>query len=92
MRTVCMSSSVTENVRCIAVSPLDKVNSMVKYEVLIRSASVPPFDICDLFVYKQLRWTWSKLIKGVKEYQFAKFEAHSYYLSTIINDLSIFSI
>ena len=54
-----MSLSVTENVRGIAVSPLDKddelvfLNCMVEYEVLIRSASVPPFGICDLFVYKQ---------------------------------------
>ena len=71
------------------------LNSMVEYEVLIRSASDPPFGICNVFVYKQLRWAWSKIIKGFKDYQFvtsAKFEAHGYYLSTVINDLSIFSI
>ena len=48
-----------------------------------------------LFTNKQLRWAWSKIIKGFKDYQFitsATFEAHSYYLSTVINDSSIFSI
>ena len=54
-----MSWSVTENVRGIAVSPLDKddelvfLNNIAEYEVLIRSASDLPFGICDLFVYKQ---------------------------------------
>ena len=48
-----------------------------------------------LFTNKQLRWAWSKIIKGFKDYQCvtsAKFEAHGCYLSTIINDSSIFSI
>ena len=46
-------------------------------------------------VYKQLRWAWSQIIKGGKDYQFvtsAKFEAHGSSLSTIINDLSILGI
>ena len=71
IRTVCMSLSVTENVGGIAVSPLDKddelvfLNSMAEDEVLIRSASVRPFGICILLVYKQLRWAWLKIINGI---------------------------
>ena len=59
MRTVPMSLSVTENVQGFAVSPLDKddelvfLNNIGEYEVLIHSASDPPFGICKVFVYKQ---------------------------------------
>ena len=58
MHTVWTSLSVTENVQGIAVSSLDKddelvfLNNIGEYEVLIRSASDPPFCICKVFVYK----------------------------------------
>ena len=59
MCMVRMSLSVTENIRGIAISPLDKddefvfLNNIGKYEILIRSASDSPFCICNVFVYKQ---------------------------------------
>ena len=59
MRTVRMSLSVTEKSTRYCRFPVGKedklvfLNSMVEYEVLIRSASDPPFGICNVFVYKQ---------------------------------------
>ena len=59
MRVVSMPLLVTENVQGFAVSPLDKddelvfLNNIGEYEVLIRSASDPPFGICKVFVYKR---------------------------------------